>query len=511
MSALPKLSDLPEHLPSLLKHLNEAEQRELSYLLTAGILWMPQAGQQTKGHDSQADILGYGGAAGGGKTDLAIGLALTQHQRAIIYRKEGTQLQGIYDRAEEIIGHREGFNSQDKKWRHNGRIMEFGGLANPTDHKKFQGRAHDLKCFDEVTEIPEYMVRFLMGWLRSSDPDQRKRIVMTFNPPTSAEGRWVVAFFAPWLDPDHPNPALPGELRWFTTIDGEDMELPSGDPIEVDGEMVQPLSRTFIPARVEDNIYYMESGYKAVLQAMPEPLRSQMLRGDFTAGLEDDPWQVIPTSWVEEAQARWEPLTERVPMDSMGVDVARGGSDETVIAPRHGNWFAELEKYPGQATPDGPTVAGLVIARRRDAAPIHIDVIGWGASAYDSLVENGCQVIPCNAAETAKTAAGIVELSKDGTLRFFNRRSMWWWRMREALDPANGELIALPPDRELLIQLTCAKWSFGKQGVQVESKDEIKKRIQRSTDDADAVIMANIDTPLADLVPERINFTGWGG
>ena len=471
-------------------------------LITLGVpKWTPLEGPQSDAYYSKADIVGYGGAAGGGKTDLEVGLALTQHTRSIIYRKEGTQLQGIYDRIEEIINTRDGFNSQSKVWRIDKRIVEFGGLANPFDHKKYQGRPHDLKCFDEATEIPEYMVRFLMGWKRSSDPKQRCRVLMAFNPPTSAEGRWVIKFFAPWLDPKHPNPAISGELRWYTTINGEDKELPNGDPVEVDGEMVQPVSRTFIPAKVEDNIYYMESGYKSTLQALPEPLRSQMLRGDFTAGMEEDPWQVIPRAWVDQAVARWEPMTERKKMDSMGVDVARGGKDKTIISKRYGNWFDELSCFPGTETPDGPTTAGLIINQRRDKAPVHIDVIGWGSSPYDFLKENGVHAIPVNGAESAKDSNGNYEFSKEGELKFFNMRSMVIWRMREALDPANGELICLPNDPELIEDLCCARWTFTKQGIKVESKEDIIARLHHSPDKGDAVCYANINTP-----PENVGF-----
>jgi hypothetical protein len=46
-------------------------------------------------------------------------------------------------------------------------------------------------------------------------------------------------------------------------------------------------------------------------------------------------------------------------MDSLGVDVARGGGDATVLGARFGNWFAELQVYPGGTTPDGPSVAAL--------------------------------------------------------------------------------------------------------------------------------------------------------
>ena len=503
------LSEVRELLP----YLKPEEIAELDRLLIEGVpSWLPQEGPQTEAFESLADIVGYGGAAGGGKTDLEVGLALTKHQRSIIYRKEAKQLQPVYDRVEEIIGTGDGLNRHDGVWKlPDGRKLFFGGLNNPTDYKKYQGHGHDLKCFDEATEIPEYMVRFLMGWRRTNSPDQRCRIIMAFNPPSDSDGRWVIAFFAPWLDPMHKNPAKPGELRWFTTIDDRDTEVPNGDEIEVEGEMVQPLSRTFIPSRVEDNIYYMESGYKATLQALPEPLRSQMLRGDFTAGMEEDPWQVIPEAWVRAAQDRWEPLTERKAMDSIGVDVARGGKDQTIIAPRHGNWFGELVCYPGTETPDGPLVAGLVIKERRDKAPVHIDVIGVGSSPYDFLKDD-VQTIPVNGAESAKDAAGNPYTTKDGEVPFMNMRSMNIWRMRESLDPAYGEMIALPPDEDLLKDLCAPKWKFGKSGIQVESKADLNKRLHRtdSTDRGDAVCYANIDTP-KECIAKPIEFTAWGG
>jgi len=99
-----------------------------------------------------------------------------------------------------------------------------------------------------------------------------------------------------------------------------------------------------------------------------------------TEGIEDDPWQVIPTAWVEAAQARWRRPDRLAPMDSLGVDVARGGKDQTIIARRHGAWYDQPLVYPGSVTPDGSKVAGLAIAAMRDRAVIHIDVIGVGSS-----------------------------------------------------------------------------------------------------------------------------------
>ena len=495
-------------ITELLAYLTPEERAEIDVILNADkAVWRPLPGPQSMAYHSEADIIGYGGAAGGGKTDLIAGLCTTYHKRALVIRREKAQTEGVVQRLTEIIGETTGYNSQHSRWNvpiGSHALVEFGGLDNPGDEKRWQGRPHDLKSFDEVTEMREAQVRFIMGWNRSSAEKVRSRVVMTFNPPTTAEGRWVIAYFAPWLEPNHHKPALPGELRWFTTIAGKDYEvddgrrfvLVDGDPVydfaasEYTAEMIiEPKSRTFIPARLTDNPFYMATGYMATLQAMPEPLRSQMLYGDFTAGTEDDAMQVIPTAWVEAAQKRWKVPDQLAAMDGMGVDVARGGKDNTIIARRHGMWFNRALVYPGSQTPDGPTVAGLTMAAMRDAAPIHIDVIGVGSSPYDFLNNANQQVMGVNVSEKS------LGTDQSGRLGFFNQRSELYWRMREALDPANNTGICLPPDRQLLADLCAPKWSVSGPKIKVEGRDEIISRIGRSPDWASAYCLALIDTP----------------
>jgi hypothetical protein len=329
------------------------------------------------------------------------------------------------------------------------------------------------------------MFRFVTGWNRSAVPGQRCRVICTGNPPTSADGDWVIAYWGPWLDPSHPNPAEPGELRWFTTIEGMDKEMPDSTPITVNGETVTPRSRTFIPARVQDNPYLVEAGYVARLQALPEPLRSKMLYGDFTKGREDNPYQVVPSEWVRAAQERWlaAPRPDG-PMTAMGVDVARGGDDKTVLAMRYGHWVDELRTYPGTSTPDGPAVAGLVLAARRDGAAINVDVIGVGTSVYDHLKGVAEGAVPINGAERSEAT------DRSGERRFVNLRAELWWRVREALDPTSEQGLCLPPDRELLADLCAPTWRLTPRGIQVEAKEDLSKRIGRSPDKGDAVVYA---------------------
>lgn len=511
----------PAELRELERYLTPAERAELDALLAADVAarpWVPLKGPQSMAYESRADITGYGGAAGGGKTDLIAGLALTKHKRVLVVRREKAQTEGVIQRLTEILGSTDGFNGQKSIWRIGEKLIEFAGLDNPGDEKRWQGRPHDLKAFDEVTEQREAQVRFVMGWRRTDDTRIHPRVLMTFNPPTTSDGRWVIGFFAPWLEATFPGKrALPGELRWAAMLpdgagksrdvwveDGRPFVLVDNapcydfDPADYTPEhIIQPLSRTFIPARLTDNPYYMATGYMSTLQSLPEPLRSQMLNGDFMAGVEDDQWQVIPTAWVEAAQARWKPRAPKGEMLQQGVDVARGGRDSTIIANRHRDeqaghdlWFDELKEVTGKDTDTGDKCAGQVLVVRRDDAPINIDVIGVGASPYDSLKRARAQVWGVNVAEQARRASDAT-----GALSFFNLRSDLWWAMREALDPTRDTGIALPPDPALLSELCAPRWSLSGKTIKVESREDIVKRIGRSPDRATAVVLALIDQP----------------
>lgn len=453
--------------------------------------WSPFEGPQTAAFYSEADELFYGGAAGGGKSDLLLGLALRAHTTSIIFRREYPQLKGLERRAAEIY-RREGgeYNRSSKVWTFpSGKLIEFGAVQHAEDVEKYQGRPHDLKGFDELTHFVRAQYVFLIGWNRTSIRGQRTRIVSTGNPPISAEGRWVIDYWAPWLDPRHPNPALPGELRWFATIDDEEVEFTSGEAFDHDGEIIRPKSRTFIAASIDDNPVLVATDYKSRLQGLPEPLRSLLLEGRFDKAQEDHPWQVIPTEWVLAAQRRWEErrLTGDSFLDAVGIDVARGGKDRTIFAPKEGSYFYSLVEFPGSATPDGQSVALklALLPGVRPSTRMQVDVIGVGSSAYDFIRENGFAAFSINGSERSD--------AKDRTnaFGFFNLRSEMYWKMREALDPDTGEDLALPNDPELLADLTAPRYQQVARGIKVESKPDIIERLGRSPDKGDAVVYAN--------------------
>lgn len=463
-----------------------------------GKVWTPQPGPQTLGYESPADELFYGGAAGGGKSDLLLGLSFTAHRKSIIFRREYPQLAELVTRGREILaGTGARFNANDHTWRGipGKRVVEFGAVQYLWDVERFQGRAHDLLGFDELTHFLEQQYEILIGWNRTTIPGQRVRVVATGNPPLRPEGEWVIRRWGPWLDRQHPRPAAAGELRWYALIDGSWEEREDGTPFDWKGETVYPKSRTFIPASLADNPILEQTGYRATVQAMPEPMRSKLLYGDFSIGFEDDPWQVIPTEWVIQAEQRWETMNgAEQPLTAMGVDVARGGGDQTVIAKRYGAWVAPLIKRAGKATPDGQAVAQLVIEHLEGDVPPAIDIIGIGSAPYDALKMQGIRAIPINFAE------GSEGTDRSGRLKFANVRAELYWRLREALDPETGEGLALPPDRELRADLCAAKWKITARGIQIESKEDIIKRIGRSPDCGDAVVMA-LSTPFTEIRP----------
>lgn len=470
--------------------------------------WVPNPGPQTQAYYCAADQLLYGGEAGGGKTDLAIGLATQEHRRSLLMRRINADVAWLVDRTAEVLDSRSGYNAQKSRWTlADGRVIDYRGCQHPGDEQRSKGRPKDFIGFDEACDFLETQVEFILGWLRTTDPGRRCRAVFATNPPTTAEGEWVVRWWAPWIDSSHPlYPTPMGELLWTCRGPDDDwlwfreprvLHIAGGEVRDATPEeaadpahrsIVRTVSRTFIRSGLGDNPDLARTNYRTQLQLLPEELRARFERGDFMAGSEDDEFQVIPTDWIRAAQDRWRPEPPaNAQMTAIGVDVAQGGKDETVLAPRYGAWFAPLLTWPGKETKDGPAVAGRIVSHIRDAAQVNIDLGGgWGGSAYDHMKETEIAVLGVVPSETstARTA--------EGRMGFLNRRAEITWRLREALDPTAREPIALPPDPQLRADLASYRWKLRSGGViRVESKDDIKKRLGRSPDRGDAVILAN--------------------
>ncbi|MGH2508839.1 MAG: hypothetical protein ACRDHZ_15740, partial [Ktedonobacteraceae bacterium] len=394
------------------------------------------------------------------------------------------------------------YNGQDHAWRfkEKGNILEFGACQRPGDEKKWQGRPHDFVGFDEIPHFLESQFRYLCGWVRTTRRDLKPRVIAAGNPPTDLDGQWIKRYWAGWLREGHHPFAIPGDLLWYTTLKGEDFWVEKGNAemrLEVSGEFLIPLSRTFIPARLADNLF-LNPEYIAQLQGMPEPLRSQLLYGDMDIENEVDPWQImsaalllarmtVPLDYI------YEGLVEQV-----GVDCSRGGADETVAIGRAGSLILPPIAWPGKTTTDGPKTAALIATelKRRgwDRAAVVVDVIGIGASVYDSLKQLLPRVYGFNSAEASTM------MDRTHCLKMANNRAAGHWTVREWLDDADDPLY-LPIHEKLRADLLAPRWELTPRGILVEAKDDIKERLGRSPDYGDATIMACVN----------LNATDWKG
>lgn len=197
--------------------------------------------------------------------------------------------------------------------------------------------------------------------------------------------------------------------------------------------------------------------------------------------------QLIPLSWVEAANERWQACEGQGPAEAkpvFGVDPAHLGPDQTAVARLRGS---VIERVWTLSRQDTMRTVGFIksLLAEADGAMIMVDTIGIGAGVVDRLRELNCQVRPVDARQ--KTSLR----DSTGLNHFKNLRSALWWRLREALDPEQEEPLAVPPDDRLIGDLTAPTWTYTSTGaIEVESKDAIRKRLGRSPDLADAVCLA---------------------
>lgn len=224
---------------------------------------------------------------------------------------------------------------------------------------------------------------------------------------------------------------------------------------------------------------------KRLLHGEDSPVWKARVLGEFP---DSDESGVIPYSWVDAAQNRYKDwkhagMPAQKGRKLIACDVARFGEDKTVIVKRKGPVCYGMEVYAKQDT----EVTADKVANRTDQYNdvAAIDANGIGAGVVDKLKRKGYRVKAFNA--QARTNA----TDRTGEWGFATLRSAAMWNLRELLDPANGEEIAFPDDDDLAADLVAPKWSEAIGGkIQVESKDDIKKRTRRSTDRGDAIMIA---------------------
>lgn len=198
---------------------------------------------------------------------------------------------------------------------------------------------------------------------------------------------------------------------------------------------------------------------------------------------------LIPLEWCELAHERWKKLqkekfvSKKHPL--VGIDVAGMGRDSSCFVPRYGNYVPEIKIHQSGGKADHMKVAGEATQwLRDDKAKVFIDTIGEGAGVYSRLEELGYKnAYSCKFSEGT---TGLHDIT--GQYEFANMRAYCYWAVRDWLNPKNGFNPALPPCDELDAELTEIHWFFQSSGkIMLEAKENIKSRLQRSPDIADAL------------------------
>lgn len=167
----------------------------------------------------------------------------------------------------------------------------------------------------------------------------------------------------------------------------------------------------------------------------------------------------------------------------LGVDVARYGSDRTIFCLRRGPIARIVGDYAKQSTTE--TTSQVIQTKLvHNVDEIRVDGVGVGGGVVDQLLQLGHDVIDMQA------GAGAADKE-----HFLNARAEWYWALRQRFE--QGDIDIDEHDDDLAAQLGAIKYKFtARQQIQIESKDEMKKRGLPSPDRADALMLTASAAPL---------------
>lgn len=390
---------------------------------------------------------------GPGKTFIAAGIALWflyafPNSRVVTTATKWSQVKNLlwheinqlHSRARAPLG---GTCLQTQLYLPDGRYA-LGLSTRPGQEESFQGHhaPHILLLYDEASGIPEPVYEAGEGYLTT----EGARVLMIGNP-TRAEGRFYRAFHSERAD--------------YATHHISAFDTPNFTAETIGDELA---ARLVSEAWVEERRARWEG----------TALWDVKVLGNFSKRSDDT---VVSLALAEEATERevLEPPPDREAV--IAVDVARFGSDETVISTLVGKKVVIRHAYQGIDTVITAAKTKLIYDELREGpgeARVVVDDSGVGGGVTDILKHDGVKVTAFNAGESA--------LEPDN---YPNARSEAWFRGAEHL-----EEVSIPDDEQLAADLLSPKYKLDKDGRRVvEPKDETKKRLGRSPDRADSVLM----------------------
>lgn len=322
----------------------------------------PQAGPQTMFMSCPADIIIYGGAAGGGKT-YALLLEGLRHKdvkgfSGVIFRHNYTQITasgGLWDASQKIYSQVEGaapFKTPKLHWKFGtdkGRL-NFAHLEKENDLISWMGTEICYLGFDELTHFTRRQFLYMLSRNRTTC-GVKPYVRATCNPDAES---WVADFISWWIDQEtgYPIPERSGIVRYMCVQDDEihwgatRKELADKFFIAED----DCKSVTFIASKLEDNKVLMESdpGYMANLKAMTQVDRERLLEGN---------WKIKPCSGMYFKRGYFE-IVNAIPHNVV-------------------SWVRSWDLAATEPTPENPSpdaTAGVLMGRLDDGRYIIADV-----------------------------------------------------------------------------------------------------------------------------------------
>lgn len=339
---------------------------------------------------------------------------------------------------------------QSDEWKlDDGTIVGWGRKPADSDEHGFQGihRRYVLVIIDEACGVPDQLWTAVEAITTNADC----RILAIGNP-------------------DDPNTEFgsvckPGSGWNVIGISAFDTPNFTNEPVP---ETIRPLLLS--PEWVDD---------KQRRWGESSPRYTSKVLGEFPEIGEDT---LIPPKLIEAAQQRTlEPTQDQ----RLAVDVARFGSDETIITHIQGPVARVIGAYSKQSTTE--TTGHVIAEGRRLIGPVEVrvDGVGVGGGVVDNLVEKQASgQIPATW-RLLDMQAGAAPLDAD---QFRNARAEWYWGLRERFE--DGSIDLDPDDDELAAQLGALRYKYTSRGqIQIESKDEIRKRGLPSPDRADTLML----------------------
>lgn len=284
--------------------------------MTEALAIRPQAGPQEAFLASPADIVIYGGAAGGGKSWGLLMEPLrhvtTNHQfAAVFFRRNTTQIRnpgGLWDESRTIyslLGAKPSKAVLEWRWPFGG-MVKFAHLEHESTVYDWQGAQIPLICFDELTHFTKGQFFYMLSRNRSTC-GVRPYIRATTNPDADS---WVREFIAWWIDEKtgYPIPERSGVVRWFVRVNDTIVWGDTADELRSRaGADAEPKSVTFISAKLDDNkiLLAKDPGYRSNLLAQNAVERARLLGGN---------WNVRPAAGMY-FQRTWCKVVDAAPSD----------------------------------------------------------------------------------------------------------------------------------------------------------------------------------------------------